>query len=130
MTFVESTIFSGFLTNELPVTSYELQVTIYCTSYELVFVYELQVTIYCTNCELLFTYELRVITYCTSYELIFTYELRVTIDCMSWDCHVDCVKFLYYTSYSFLWLALYKIKYSSSAVPEQCTVFHEWVLQH
>ena len=53
---------SGFLTNELRVASYELRVTIYCTSYES-----------------LFTYELRVVTYCTSYELIFTYELRVTI---------------------------------------------------
>ena len=45
----------GFLTDKLPVASYELRVTIYCTSYEL-----------------LFTYELRVITYCMSYELIFT----------------------------------------------------------
>ena len=54
--------FGGFLTNELQFASYELQVAIYCTSYEL-----------------LFTYELRVITYRMSYELIFEYELRVTI---------------------------------------------------
>ena len=73
-----------FLTNELGVASYEFRVTIYCTSYELLFIYELRVTTYCTSYELLFTYELRVITYCTSYESIFTYELRVTIYCTSY----------------------------------------------
>ena len=41
--------FSGFLTNELRVTSYELRVTIYCTSHELNLSCELQVTIYSTN---------------------------------------------------------------------------------
>ena len=46
---------------------------------------ELRVTIYCTSYELLFTYELRVITYCTSYELVFTYVLRVTIYCTSYE---------------------------------------------
>ena len=30
-------LLSGFLTNELRVASYELRVTIYCTSYELLF---------------------------------------------------------------------------------------------
>ena len=68
----------GFLTNEL-------RVTIYCKSYELLFIYELRATIYCT-----------------SYKLNVSSELRVTIYYMSWDCNVDCVKFLYYTSYSFL----------------------------
>ena len=68
MSFFNSADFTrGFLTSELRVASYELRVTIYCTSYEL-----------------LFTYELRVITYCTSYELIFTYELQVTIYCTSY----------------------------------------------
>ena len=74
----------GFLTNELRVSRYDLQVTIYCTSYELLFTYKLQITIYCTSYDLLFTYELQVITYCTSYELIFMYELRVTIYCTSY----------------------------------------------
>ena len=50
----------GFLTNELRVTSYELRVTIYCTS-----------------CELLFTtsYELLFIARITSYFLHTSYEL-------------------------------------------------------
>ena len=54
-------IISGFLTNDLRVASYELRVTIHCTSYEGFFTYELRVTIYCTSYELLFTFELRVI---------------------------------------------------------------------
>ena len=37
----------GFLTNELQVESYELRVTIYCTSYGLLF----RVTIYCMSCD-------------------------------------------------------------------------------
>ena len=78
-------LWSVFLTNELRVTSYELRVTTYCTSYELLFICKLRVTIYGTSYELLFTYELRVITYCTSYELIFSYELRVTIYCTSYE---------------------------------------------
>ena len=40
---------SEFLTNELQISSYELRVTIYCTSYELLFTCELRVTIYCTT---------------------------------------------------------------------------------
>ena len=72
-----------FLINELRVTSYELQVTIYCTSYKLLFIYELRVTIYCRSYELLFINELRVTIYCTSYELPFINELRVTIYCTS-----------------------------------------------
>ena len=107
-------------------TSYELRVTIYCTSCELLFIYELRVftyelrvITYCTSYELILTYELRVTIYCKSYKLNLPYELRITVCCTSWD-YVNCVKFLYYTSYSFLWLAFYKIKYSSSAVPEQC----------
>ena len=55
---------SEFLTNELRVASYELQVTIYCMSSELLFKYELRVTIYCASYELLFIYELPVIKYC------------------------------------------------------------------
>ena len=38
----------------------------------------------------------------------------------SWDCNVDCVKFFYYTGYSFLWPAVYKIKHSNWAIPQQC----------
>ena len=79
-----ASLFRGFLTNELQDASYQLRVSIYCTSYELLFTYELRVTIYCTSYELLFAYELRVIAYCTSYELIFKYELRVTIYCTSY----------------------------------------------
>ena len=77
--------FCGFLTNELLVASYELRVTIYCASYELLFTYELRVTIYCASYELRFRYELRVIIYCTSYELLFTYELQVTIYSTSYE---------------------------------------------
>ena len=51
-------ITSVFLTNELRVTSYDLRVTVYCTSYELLLRYELRVTIYCTSYEVLLTYEL------------------------------------------------------------------------
>ena len=75
----------GSLTKELRVASYELRVTIYCTSYELLFIYESRVTTYCMSYELLFTYELRVTIYCTSYDLLFTYELRVTIYCASYE---------------------------------------------
>ena len=109
-----------WISNQRRVTSYELRVTIYCTSYELLFTYELRVITYCTSYELIFTYELRVTIYCTSYKLNLSYELRVPIYRTSWGCNVDYRKFLYYTSYSFLWPALCKIKYSSSAVPEQC----------
>ena len=38
--------FSGFLTSELQVASYELRVTVYCMSYELLFIHELRITIY------------------------------------------------------------------------------------
>ena len=62
----DKAFYSGFLSNELRVTSYELGVIIYCTSYELFFTYELRVIIYCTSYELIFTYELRVTIYCTS----------------------------------------------------------------
>ena len=74
---------SGFLTNELRVTGYELGVTTFCTSYELPF-----------------TDELQVITYYTSYKLIFTYELQVTNYCSSCDCNVDCIKVFYCISFS------------------------------
>ena len=123
----KGTIPCGFLTNELRVTSYELRVTIYCLSCELLFTYELRVTIYYTSYELIFTYELRVTIYCTSYKLNLSYELRVTIYCTSWGCNVDYVKFLYDTSYSFRWSALYKIENSSSAIPEQC--LNVWMLE-
>ena len=96
----------GFLTNELRVASYKLRVTIHCTSYKLLFTYELRATVYCINYELLFTYKLRVTIYCTSYELNLSCELRVS------TYNVDCLKYLYYTRYSFLWPALYKISYS------------------
>ena len=41
--------------------------------------YELRVTVYCTSYELLFTYDLRVTVYCTSYELLFITELRAEL---------------------------------------------------
>ena len=89
----------------LPVASYKMRVTIYCTSYELLFTarfasyflqtsYEflfiapVRVTFYIrvtsnyllhTNYKLIFTYDLRVTICCTSYELNLSYELRVTI---------------------------------------------------
>ena len=55
--------FSGFLTNELRVTSYGLRVITYCTSYELISTCELPVTIYCTSYKLKLSYELRVTIY-------------------------------------------------------------------
>ena len=45
---------------ELRVTSYypyELRVTVYCTSYELLFICELRVTVYCTSCKLTMNYD-------------------------------------------------------------------------
>ena len=39
----------GFVTNELRVSIYELRVTIYCTSCELLFIYELRVITYCVR---------------------------------------------------------------------------------
>ena len=116
----KGTIPCGFLTNDL-------RVTIYCLSCELIFTIELRVTIYYTSYELILTYELRVNIYCTSYKLNLSYELRVTIYCTSWGCNVDYVKFLYYTSYSFWWPALYKIENSSSAIPEQC--LNVWIIE-
>ena len=107
-----SVILCWFLTNELRVTSYELRVIIYCSSYELIFTYELRVITYCMSYELIFIYDLRITIYCTSYKWKLSYELRVHIYCTSWDCNVDYVKFLYYTSCSFLWPALCKIEYS------------------
>ena len=75
-----------------------------------------------------FTYELQVTIYCTSYKLSLSYELRVSIYSTSWDYNIDCVKFLYYISYSFLWPASnIKIKHSESAILNNA--FHEWVLQ-
>ena len=67
-----------------------------------------------------FTYELQVTIYYMSYKLSLSYELRVPIYSTSRDCNIDCVKFYYYASYSFLWPAFYKTKYSESAIPEQC----------
>ena len=92
----------GFLTNKLRVGSYELRVTIYYTSNELLFRYQLRVNIYCTSYELVFTYDLRVTIYWTTDELLFTYKLRVTTNCTSWECSFDSVKFVHYISYTFL----------------------------
>ena len=47
----------GFLIDELRVASYELRVTIYCMSYQLLFAFEMRVTVYCMSYEFLFTYE-------------------------------------------------------------------------
>ena len=75
--FLLHIVICGFLTNELRVTSYKLQVTACCKRYELPLTYELQVSIYCASSELLLTYELQVSIYCTSYKLLLTcqYEL-------------------------------------------------------
>ena len=83
--FTDIHLYGGLLTSELRVASYELRVTIYCTSYELLFTYELRVITYSTSYELIFTYELRVITFCTSYQLLFIYELRVVTYCTSYE---------------------------------------------
>ena len=55
-----------------------------------------------------------------------TYELRVSINCIRWNCSVDCVKFLYYISYSFLLTVLYKIKYSCSLQNLVFLVSNSW----
>ena len=68
-----------------------------------------KVITYCTSYELILTYELGITIYCPSYKLNLSYEIRDTIYCTTWDCNADYVKFLYYTGYSFLWSALYKI---------------------
>ena len=62
--------FRGFLTNELRVTSYELRVTIHCTSYELFFTCELRVIIYCTSCELILH---------SNYELLFIARVGIVM---------------------------------------------------
>ena len=104
------------------ITSYKFRVTsnYFFTSHSLLFIYEWRVTIYCTSYEKRYAYELQVTIYCTSYKLNLSYELQIIIYCTNWDCNVDCVKFIHYTSYSVAWLALYKIKYSLPAIPEQC----------
>ena len=108
-----------FFVVDFKLTSYELQVTSYgllliarVTSYLLHSSYELLLIAQVTSSLLNTSYTLLFIARVTSY------ELRVTIYCTSWDCNADCVKLLYYTSHS--WPALSKIKYSSSAIPEQC----------
>ena len=72
--------------------------------------FELWVTVYCTSCELLFAYELRVTFYIRvmSYHLL--HDLRVNFYVQVTSCYslqlfilrvgIDCVKFLYYMSYS------------------------------
>ena len=109
------------------VTSYELQVI----SYELPFLAQvkrfsylllhvLRVTFYILVKSHHLLHELQVNSYLrvTSYYLLpelqvqFIIEIRSIIYCTIWDCNVDYVKFLHYTGYSFLWSALYKIKYS------------------
>ena len=54
--------------------TYELRVTIYCASYELLFTYKIQVTIYCTSYELLFTYKLWFTIYCMKYKNFFNLQ--------------------------------------------------------
>ena len=117
--------------HELRVTfyiTYELWVTMYCKSYELLFTCELRVITYCAGYELILTHELLVIIYCTSFKLNLSYKLQFAIYRQSWHCNVYCVTFLCYTYYSFLWPALYKTKYSSQLFLRN--VFHEWVLQY
>ena len=82
--FTDRTIISKPLNSDIPqderdkIMSWQINIRGFLTN-------ELRVTIYCTSYELLFTYELLVITYCTSYELVFTYVLRVTIYCTSYE---------------------------------------------
>ena len=110
-----------FFVVDFKLTSYELQVT----SYGLLLIARVTSYLLHSSYELLFIAQVTSSLLNTSYKLLFiarvtSYELRVTIYCTSWDCNADCVKLLYYTSHSFLWPALKKIKYSSSAIPEQC----------
>ena len=74
---------SGFLTNKLQSSSYELLFIARVTSYCLL--HDLRVTNYCTSYELVFTYELRVTIYWTSYEFLFTYESRVSDYLMNYE---------------------------------------------
>lgn len=89
------------------------------TSPKMVYEINVPVAIYFTSYELFFTHELQVIIYCVCYELVSTYELQVTAYCRSWECIVDCAKFFYYISYTFLRPIPYKIKYSQPAIPQQ-----------
>ena len=131
--------YRGCLISELRV-SYELWVTIYCTSYELIFIYELRVTIYCTSyyelqvtsyCtsfKLIFTYKLRVTIYCTSYKLNLSYELRISIYCTSWGCNFDCVTLLFILTIHF-----YGSLFTKSSIPRPLflsNVFHKWECQN
>ena len=108
-----------FFVVDFKLTSYELQVT----SYGLLLIARVTSYLLHSSYELLLIAQVTSSLLNTSYKLLFiarvaSYELRVTIYCTSWDCNADCVKLLYYTSHS--WPALNKIKYSSSAIPEQC----------
>ena len=110
-----------FFVVDFKLTSYELQVT----SYGLLLIAPVTSYLLHSSYELLFIAQVTSSLLNTSYKLLFiarvtSYELRVTIYCTSWDFNADCVKLLYYTSHSFLWPALNKIKYSSPAIPEQC----------
>ena len=134
--------------------SYELLLL----SYELILICDIRVTIYCTSYEAIFMYELRVIfivwvaiVMLISYLYLWTTFHKTKLATYSWtinfvnicsndklnaiklwhsywevwllsairvlllscDCNVDCVKFLYYISYSFLWTIPYKIKLAS-----------------
>ena len=59
------------------VTSYWLRVLyeLGVTFNSVTFTYELRVSVYCTSYELLFIRELQVASNCTSYELLFNYEI-------------------------------------------------------
>ena len=105
----DKAFYSGFLSNELRVTSYELGVIIYCTSYELFFTYELRVIFYIRVTSYYLLHELRINFYIriTSYYLWHELPVKIIrvksyIYCTSWDCDIDYVKFLYYTSCSSL----------------------------
>ena len=72
LVFLNITVASVFLTNELRVISYELRVAIYCMSYELLFIARVTSYFLHTSYELLLiAQELRVNFYVrvTSYEL-------------------------------------------------------------
>ena len=72
-----------------------------------------------TSPKMVYEINVPVAIYFTSYELVSTYELQVTAYCTSWECIVDCAKFFYYISYTFLRPIPYKIKYSQPAIPQQ-----------
>ena len=91
LSFCQAQLVSGLLTNELQLARYELRITIYCTSYELLFIYELQVTIYCTSYEYVFPYKLglQFIARVASYFSYTSYKLPFISRVMSYFVHTS-----------------------------------------